>query len=65
MRKYIRKMIRSKAEKKGAKASRYVRSTFNNLQIKKHGSKKRWINQAKGTHKRSTWRMRVSLALAR
>lgn len=63
MRKYIRNMIRSQAENKGAKASRYVRSTFNRLQIKKYGSDNRIINQAKGTHKRSTWRIRISLAL--
>ena len=63
MRKYIRKLLRSQAENMGAKASRYVRSEFDRFQIEKYGRDKRRINQAKGTHKRSTWRMRISLGV--
>lgn len=59
MRKYIRNMLRNRAEKKGVKPSRYVRSEFDRLQIKKYGDTVRKINQAKGTHTRRTWKMRI------
>ena len=60
MRKYIRKLLRSNAEKIGVKASRYVRSEFGRLQIKKYGRDKACINQLKGTHKRKLWRSRIT-----
>lgn len=61
MRKYIRKMLRSKAERMRVKPSRFVGSEFDKIQVKKYGSTRRKLNQVKGTHKRSTWRQRVSL----
>lgn len=61
MRKHIRNILRNQAEKMGVKPSRYVRSEFNDLQVKKYGYFARKKNQAKGTHKRSAWRNRVSL----
>ena len=60
MRKYIRNIIRSYAEKNGDKASRVVRATFNELQIKKYGAKRRLINQRIGTHKLKLWESRIS-----
>ena len=59
MRKYIRKLLRRDAEDLGAKPSKYVRSEFDRLQIKKYGKNTRRKNQAKGTHKRKLWRSRL------
>jgi hypothetical protein len=59
-RKIERNKLRAKAERKGFKASRYVRRMFDRLQIKKYGDTVRSINQAKGTHKRETWRQRIA-----
>ena len=61
MRKYIRKMLRSKAERMRVKSSRYVGSKFNDIQVEKYGSIRRKLNQAKGTHKAKTWPQRYSL----
>lgn len=61
MRKFIRNRLRNQAEKMGVKSSRYVKSEFDRLQVKKYGFDNRRKNQAKGTHKYSTWRMRISL----
>ena len=61
MRKYIRNMLRSKAERMNVKASRYVGAEFDKIQDKRYGSTRRDINQVKGTHKRSTWKQRISL----
>ena len=63
MRKLIRNILRSQAEEMGVKPSRYVRSEFNQIQIKKYGRDVRRINKAKGTHKRSTWKIRIADAI--
>ena len=66
-RKYIRKMLRAKAEKRGVKASRYVRAEFDRYQRKKYGKYGaiiRKINQAKGTKKRRTWSARIAALFA-
>ena len=60
MRKYIRNLIRRQAEKNGEKASRSVRATFHELQIKKYGAKCRLANMCKSTHKRKLWRSRLN-----
>ena len=60
MRKFIRKMLRGKAEKMGVRPSLYVRSEFDRRQAKKYGRIARRINQAKGTHIRRTWRTRIA-----
>lgn len=59
MRKYIRAMLRGKAEKFGAKPSKYVNSEFDRIQIKKYGVDNREINKAKGTHPKKRWKARV------
>lgn len=61
MRKYIRKMLKSEAEQKGVKASKWVYSRFVNLQIKKYGDKRRSIHRAISTHKRRIWKSRTNL----
>lgn len=63
MRKHIRAMLRGKAEKMGAKPSKWVRSEFDRYQIKKYGDKRRKINRAKGTHRRRTWKARIAAVL--
>ena len=60
MRKYIRKMLRSKAERMRVKPSRFVGAEFDKIQVKRYGSTRRDVNQAKGTHKRSTWKQRIN-----
>lgn len=50
MRKYIREIIRVEGERQKLKPSRYVKSTFEQIQQKKYGVEKRKKNQAKGTH---------------
>lgn len=60
MRKFIRNKLRAEAEKMGVKPSLYVRNEFNRYQVKKYGVTKRLINQAIGTHKRKTWKMRIN-----
>lgn len=59
MRKYFRKILRSKAEKEGVKPSKYVHKKFEEMQIKKRGIKRRDINKAKGTHPSRTWKNRI------
>lgn len=61
MRKIIRNMLRSKAERIDVKPSRFVKSEFNKIQVKKYGNTRRLINQMKGTHKRKTWKQRYNL----
>jgi hypothetical protein len=63
MRKYVRNMIRIGAEKQGYKASRAVRATFHELQIKRYGIKRRLANMCKSTHKRKLWRSRLNNAI--
>lgn len=58
-RKIVRNIIRAEGERQGVKASRYLARKFDDIQIKKYGRTVRRINQAKGTHKRSTWRTRI------
>lgn len=60
MRKIIRNMLRSKAERMRVKPSRFVKYEFNEIQIKKYGKTRRLINQIKGTHKPKTWRTRIA-----
>lgn len=59
MRGLIRRKMRAEGERKGVKASRYVAREFNRRQVKRYGATVRRINQAKGTHKRRTWRARI------
>lgn len=61
MRKYIRKMLRYRAESIGAKPSRLVRAEFDSIQSKRYGHKVRLSNKVKGTHPRKLWRSRLSL----
>ena len=60
MRKYIRNMLRSQAERENVKPSKYVSDEFNKIQGRKYGYERRVKNQIKGTHKRSTWKARLS-----
>lgn len=60
MRKYIRAIIRAEGETQHLKASRYVKSVFENLQQKRYGVDNRRKNQAKGTHKKYLWRSRTA-----
>mgnify|MGYP003306496682 CR=1 FL=1 len=63
MRKFIRKLLRAKAEKMGVKPSRYVRKEFDRIQVEKYGDIRRKINRAKGTHVKNTFRNRIADAL--
>lgn len=65
MRKYIRLMLKNKAEKEGIKSSRYVHDTFEKMQIKKYGATKRSINKAKGTAPRRKWKNRIEAELGK
>lgn len=65
MRKYIRAIIRAEGETQHLKASRYVKSVFENLQQKRYGVENRRKNQAKGTHKKYLWRSRTANIEAR
>ena len=60
MRKFIRNMLRSQAERLGVKPSKYVAREFDKYAVKKYGETRRRINQAKGTHKRRTWGTRIA-----
>lgn len=59
MRKLIRSMFRAEAERKKEKTSQVVHKTWELYQAKKFGAKTRVINEAKGTHKKSTWPARI------
>lgn len=63
MRKYFRNKLRGEAERMGVKPSRYVSREFDKYQVKRYGETRRRVNQAKGTHKRKTWRIRITLAV--
>lgn len=63
MRKYVRGMLRREAERKKIKPSKWVNREFDRIQIKKHGIEQREINKAKGTHKKSSWKTRIELAI--
>ena len=58
-RKIVRNIIRAEGKRLGVKPSRFLARKFDDIQIKKYGHTVRRINQAKGTHKRNTWRMRI------
>lgn len=62
-RKYVRGILRHEAERKKIKPSKWVNREYNRLQIKKYGIERREINKATGTHKKSTWRARIALAI--
>lgn len=61
MRKYRRMLLRSKANRLKAKASKYVQKMWERHQIKKYGATRVAINRAKGTHKKATWPARIQL----
>lgn len=63
MRKYIRLMLKNKAEKEGFKSSTYVHNNFEEMQIKKYGATNRLKNKAKGTHPRKKWKSRIEAVL--
>ena len=65
MRKYIRSIIRTEGETQHLKASRYVKSVFENLQQKRYGVENRRKNQAKGTHKKYLWKSRMANIVSR
>lgn len=58
-RKIIRNIIRAEGKRQGVKPSRYLARKFDKIQAEKYGTTVRRINQAKGTHKRNVWRMRI------
>ena len=60
MRRYKRAILRHRAEKRGAKASRYVREAWDRLQRKKLGDAERLHNVAHGTKPKRLWRSRVA-----
>lgn len=60
MRKYIRNMLRVRAERMGAKPSKHVAEEYDRYAVEKYGATRRRINQAKGTHKRETWKNRIA-----
>ena len=62
-RKFIRNKMRHAAEKKGVKASIWVRHEWDRYQQKKVGAMKRSINKAKGTLPRRKWKMSIKMAL--
>lgn len=63
IRKYRRGILRARAEKLGAKPSKFVATQFHRIQVEKFGQIGRVINQAKGTHPRRNWRQRIADAL--
>jgi hypothetical protein len=60
VRKIIRNRLRKEAEEMGVNSSRYVSKEFDRYQVEKYGFTRRIINKAKGTHKRKTWRARIT-----
>lgn len=63
MREFVRNKLRAEGERLEVKPSRYVAHKFDRHQVKKYGETVRRINQAKGTHKRNTWRNRIAIAV--
>ena len=59
-RKSRRHMIRVAAARSGLKPSKAVRRLFDEYQVGKYGENRRRINQAKGTHPRRTWKLRIA-----
>ena len=60
MRKHIRAMMRAEAERRGYKASRYVREAWDQREIRKRGRAIRLINKAKGTAPKRLWKQRIA-----
>lgn len=60
MRKLIRNALRVKAERMGVKPSQYVARQYDRYAVERYGETRRRINQAKGTHKRGTWKNRIA-----
>ena len=60
MRKYKREMLRREAVKQKISPSKYVRLAWDIMQKKLVGESIRKRNQARGTHKRSTWKARMT-----
>ena len=60
MRKIIRNALRVKAERMGVKPSQYVARQYDRYAVERYGETRRRINQAKSTHKRKTWRLRIA-----
>lgn len=56
MRKYRRTIYRAYAERKGIKASRYVREAWERYQIKKVGRAVRVFNWWRSTRPKRNWR---------
>ena len=65
MRKYIRNMMRYDAKYQKAKPNRWVKAAFESFQLKRYGTDRRRINQAKGTHPGHLWSSRVALFASR
>lgn len=60
LRKLIRNALRVKAERMGVKPSQYVARQYDRYAVERYGETRRRINQAKGTHKRDTWKNRIA-----
>ena len=60
MRKYIRNMLRVRAKRLGVKPSKHVAEEYDRYAVARYGETRRRINQAKGTHKRKTWGLRIA-----
>lgn len=59
-RKIVRNILRNECEEKGGKREAFHRA-WELRQAKKYGAKRRTINEAKGTHKKKTWKYRIML----
>lgn len=60
MRKYKREMLRREAAKQKISPSKYVRLAWDIMQKKLVGEPVRRRNQIRGTHKRRTWKARMT-----
>lgn len=65
MRKYKRAVLRGRAEKLGAKPSKYVHNQWIKYQMQFRSAKEVAINKARGTKKKENWSERISFALAK
>ena len=59
MRKYLRRIARSQAERNGAKASKVVHDIWTRYQIQKYGERQVAVNRAIGTHPKKNWATRI------
>ena len=55
MRKYMREILRRRAERIGVKPSRYVATQWNRYEARKLGEKQRRANVAHGTKPKRLW----------